>query len=198
MPSGTSLVISFLPSFRTHAACTANQAMINDVATYFADIQDWNIIGKCLHHTLSQPKWRAEPGSCKHLLELIKHHLLPAGDTCNVTLGFPILTHLHIICECTPCYFTLHQNQNQQIKSEQFETTIDDWNKRRSFSGCDNHFNVQDTKNAPRMVRTLETCSDGRPIACIQRPVTQWKLYLFLVDHLMKLASDPIYIYIFI
>ena len=46
------------------------------------------------------------------------------------------------------------------------------------------------------MVRTLGTCSDGRPIASIQRPVTQWKLYWFLVDHLMKLASDPIYIYI--
>ena len=31
-------------------------------------------------------------------------------------------------------------------QNEQFETTIDDWNKRRSFSGCDNHFNVQDTE----------------------------------------------------
>ena len=197
MPSGTSLVISFLPSFRTHAACTANQAMINDVATYFADIQDWNIIGFCLHHTLSQPKWRAEPGSCKHLLELIKHHLLPAGNTCNVTLGFPILTHLHIICECTPCYFTLHQNQNQQIKmnSSKQRLMIEIKGEASQVATIISMFKIL---NAPRMVRTLGTCSDGRPIASIQRPVTQWKLYWFLVDHLMKLASDPIYIYIFV
>ena len=91
--------------------------------------------------------------------------------------------------------FRVTSKSKSTNQNEQFETTID-WNKRRSFSGCDNHFNVQDTKNAPRMVRTLGTCSDGRPIASIQRPVTQWKLYWFLVDHLMKLASDPIYIYI--
>ena len=146
MPSDASLVIFFLPSFRTRAACTADQAMINDVATYFADIQDWNIIWKCLHHTLSQPKWRAEPGSCKHLLELMKRHLLPEGDTCNVTLGFTILTHLYIMCECTPCYFTLHQNQNQQINKSKWTFRNNIENKRRSFSGCNGHFNVQDTE----------------------------------------------------